>query len=545
MASSGQPLQGAAGGEAGGMPSAAAPSPQPRAWPAAASAASTPVPSQWQGASVPTAARRPPPPPPPAQPLQAAAPPNITVVRTAAELQQASLSGAMDIEIRTHIDMRSLELALNPMIQGAESLTNPRRLALLYASLPLRSIRGNCSDPDPTTQLGLTPDVSSDILPMRPFQCLIMLNQTWLMVNSGEVWIDNVYLKLSRRRVHPEFTFITAGALNGELTWPGVQRSDIYLTRTTFQGEHRGNARGIISDITGCSVYVDECVFTDWAGFHSPFTVKFQSHGNIRNSVFRNMHLEVEIADVSFEGIVRFENVSLANVTLNRGAVVSTTLNDYQQPVGFYLTYYAEDDEDFDVEIQPVPPSERGVFGEEFVIVEQTMSNCLYLLTAVGTVWPGCPQSSLKARNDTIDRGFDSGEDRTSTGVPIETLPPVAGAGAVTPAAAGGWEDYSLSPLPPGEYSYKPGLYDYSFSDVGGAGEPLAYSEDYDEEAIEDYRIMNNPLLRYEVVLIQADDEWLAATRQLSCSESSRRRPRARNGQFGRARAHGGVARTS
>ena len=62
-----------------------------------------------------------------------------------------------------------------------------------------------------------------------------------------------------------------------------------------------------------------DCIFTDWAGVLSPITLKFQSVATIRNSVFRNMHLNYEIVDVSFAGIVNFRNVLLANVTLERG----------------------------------------------------------------------------------------------------------------------------------------------------------------------------------------------------------------------------------
>lgn len=66
---------------------------------------------------------------------------NVTVVRTAAELQRAALDGARDIEIRAHLDLRSLKLAANPAIHGQETAVNRKRLALLYASPPLRSIR--------------------------------------------------------------------------------------------------------------------------------------------------------------------------------------------------------------------------------------------------------------------------------------------------------------------------------------------------------------------------------------------------------------------
>ena len=100
---------------------------------------------------------RPPPPPSPSAPVHKTAaapgapapqaphriipPANITIVTTAEELQEASLAGAQDIEIRRHIDLRTLTTVPNPSIGGVEAVTNPKRLALLYASPPLRSIR--------------------------------------------------------------------------------------------------------------------------------------------------------------------------------------------------------------------------------------------------------------------------------------------------------------------------------------------------------------------------------------------------------------------
>ena len=76
---------------------------------------------------------------------EAAAPPiqpaNITVVTTPAELVKATLDGAVDIVISSHLDLRGLSVLPNPGITVAESPGKPTRLALMYADLPLRSIR--------------------------------------------------------------------------------------------------------------------------------------------------------------------------------------------------------------------------------------------------------------------------------------------------------------------------------------------------------------------------------------------------------------------
>ena len=125
------------------------------------------------------------------------------------------------------------------------------------------------------------------------------------------------------------------------------------------------------------------------------------------------MNLHVEIADLSFGGTVHFEDLRFANVTLEHGAVVSTTLNDYQQAdaSGFHLTYYAADDAAYDVQTIPVTPDKKGVFAEDFLVVNETMSDCLYLLSPPGTVLPGCSKNTLNARNRVKERSLNDIEE--------------------------------------------------------------------------------------------------------------------------------------
>ena len=76
-----------------------------------------------------------------ARPRLAVAPADILEVNTAQELQDAVFAGISDIEIRAHMDLRSLARVENPAIEGRETESNPKRLGLLYASGTLRSIR--------------------------------------------------------------------------------------------------------------------------------------------------------------------------------------------------------------------------------------------------------------------------------------------------------------------------------------------------------------------------------------------------------------------
>ena len=110
------------------------------------------------------------------------------------------------------------------------------------------------------------------------------------------------------------------------------------------------------------------------------------------------MWLHVELADVSFGGLVHFENAELANVSLSHGKIVSTSENDVIEQSYDTPFYYAEDDAEYDVDFVPVPIADRGIFGEEFRIGDQIMSDCLFMNAMRDTVIPGCPPSSVQRR---------------------------------------------------------------------------------------------------------------------------------------------------
>lgn len=178
-----------------------------------------------------------------------------------------------------------------------------------------------------------------------------------------------------------------------------------------------------------CGMHAD-CIVTDWAGDVAPLLITSLGVGVVRNTTFRNMQLSVEIADVSQAGAVHFEGVGLANVTLAKGAIVGTTSSDYD--ISFLdnqITYYAEDDADFDVTPQPVPPASRGVFAEDFVLVNETMSDCINLLYFgdITEAFPGCGNVSAvqEARDRVLQRGSAGGYAASYSGAP----PPPTGCG--------------------------------------------------------------------------------------------------------------------
>ena len=240
-----------------------------------------------------------------------------------------------------------------------------------------------------------------------------------------------------------------------------------------------------------------DCIFTDWTGFRSPLMIQWRSVFHVRDTVFFNISLDVEVADVSFEGIVHFENVSFSHVALAHGNVVSTTLNDYQLAIGFAVTYYSDDDANYDVPLEPVRPGQHGLFGEEFVIPNATMSDCLFLLASPGTVYPGCPPESVEGRKRVKARSAASDDYMYQ---------------ALLDAPPGDYPDYSY------DVQYQEAVYAPSGAQpqasASPAQEPSTSASDYLFDS-EEYEYVGTETMWFRARFLPVDDPWLASTRRV------------------------------
>ena len=137
------------------------------------------------------------------------------------------------------------------------------------------AVQGNCSDPDVATALELPgPGPGGAILlPLKPYQCMLLLPDTFLAVEKGRIWADNLYLKLQPRpqqvlqdlRRAP--SFITVGRLlpnsiaddyTPTSSFETPPKTNLHLTDITFQGDKVQAARGIYlsGSAAETSVYV-------------------------------------------------------------------------------------------------------------------------------------------------------------------------------------------------------------------------------------------------------------------------------------------------
>ena len=72
-------------------------------------------------------------------------------------------------------------------------------------------VQGNCADADAAAALSLSAADASDLLPLKPRQCLLLFDDTWLIVSSSSLWLDNLYLKLGSRARLPHGSFVRVG----------------------------------------------------------------------------------------------------------------------------------------------------------------------------------------------------------------------------------------------------------------------------------------------------------------------------------------------
>lgn len=108
-------------------------------------------------------------------------------------------------------------------------------------------------------------DEDPELLPLKPAQCVLLLPDTFIAMDTGRLWLDNVYVKLTRRvRVLPSLqrvpSFITLGRRESNREFSDYEddqrlhpltRTEIHVTNVTFQGDGVASAHGVLAAGTG------------------------------------------------------------------------------------------------------------------------------------------------------------------------------------------------------------------------------------------------------------------------------------------------------
>lgn len=128
---------------------------------------------------------------------------------------------------------------------------SPSTLSCTY--IWMHHMQGNCSDPDAMTALGLASTAEASrlaaaggLLPLKPRQCLLLLPDTFAFTNGGRFWLDNLYLRLDRRRHgSPEAAFMLSGLREFETHMKSLRATHLAATNVTMHGDGRAPVNGI------------------------------------------------------------------------------------------------------------------------------------------------------------------------------------------------------------------------------------------------------------------------------------------------------------
>jgi hypothetical protein len=94
--------------------------------------------------------------------------------------------------------------------------------------------------------------------PLKPFQCVLVIDKPFLWRNNATVWLDNLYIAVSRTKVMSDFSILQYGSSQSA---EGIPGRSMYITSSTFVGEGRGSA-WVIASYEGSASYFIEGVIS-------------------------------------------------------------------------------------------------------------------------------------------------------------------------------------------------------------------------------------------------------------------------------------------
>lgn len=156
-------------------------------------------------------------------------------------------------------------------------------------------MQGNCSNPDPAAALGLSAEDAASLLPLKPFQCMLITHEPWLNVRGGNVWVDNLYLRAAAGpRVDSEalaFVFTPNERMFSTRLARDISHDGdvlLYITDTTFQAARRSAAGVLAGSGNGYSLGVSSASVLVDGATHSAATLNAFMHasGTCASAVF-------------------------------------------------------------------------------------------------------------------------------------------------------------------------------------------------------------------------------------------------------------------
>lgn len=143
-------------------------------------------------------------------------------------------------------------------------------------------LQGNCSASDPAAALSFSAAEAADLLPLKPFQCMLNMHHSWLVVRNASVWVDNLYLRRQPRGASmlPAFAFLSTAPYDMiAFSEVDLEAVSLYVTNTTFQAAYATTA-GVLAQKNKCSIYIDG----------APPPAKSESGRNIQRWTIESSH---------------------------------------------------------------------------------------------------------------------------------------------------------------------------------------------------------------------------------------------------------------
>jgi hypothetical protein len=90
--------------------------------------------------------------------------------------------------------------------------------------------------------------------PLKPLQCVFLIDKPFLWRNNATMWLDSLYIAVSRTKVMSDFSILQYGSF--QLS-EGIPGRSMYITSSTFVGEGRGNAWMIANYEPSASYFIE------------------------------------------------------------------------------------------------------------------------------------------------------------------------------------------------------------------------------------------------------------------------------------------------
>jgi hypothetical protein len=89
--------------------------------------------------------------------------------------------------------------------------------------------------------------------PLKPFQCALVIDKPFLLIMNGTLWLDSLYVAISRTSMQSSFVILAEGVL----TWNLILDRSLFITSSTFVGDGRGSSRAIFSNNYSSRIFIE------------------------------------------------------------------------------------------------------------------------------------------------------------------------------------------------------------------------------------------------------------------------------------------------